>query len=85
MEYTEEQDITEAGGTSQEERSLGEKDPETRRVANWSKVMSHVFKQIFIRGVAVYLFYNVFLFLVQGWKGSVQEYVNDGKCPLDEK
>jgi hypothetical protein len=90
MEYTEEQDINEEA-TSQEERVVDEKDEkdekytETRQTDYWVKVMSRVFKQIFIRVIVVFLFYNVFLILVQGLKGSVQEYVNDGMCPLDEK
>ena len=76
MEYKEEQH-NKAG-----EKVLEERNPEREYSIN---VLSHVLKQIFMRGVAVYLFYNVFVILVQRLKGSVQEYVNDGKCPLDEK
>ena len=83
MEYKEE-DINEAA-TSKKRKVLEQRNQEERQAKFWSKVLIHVLKQILIRGVVVYLFYNAFLILVQGLKGSMQENVNYGKCPQEEK
>ena len=78
---------TEEDEDTRKEDGLQEKETNTKEMKSQiiSKSLQRVFKQLFIRGFLVFLFYWIFLFVLQYLKGSVVQYENSGKCSIGEK
>ena len=78
--------ITETNEDTKQEESLQEKEMNKKmKIINIAKALWRVFMQLLIRGVFVFMFYWVFLFVVRWLKGSVEQYEESGKCLIGEK